>query len=195
MKTWLSTIISLTLIFLTASVVANETDEHLVDPGKVLGFVIGDWNDDGGMDRAILVAPDNEDDDVGLYIYLQDDDNSSQLELYKPNLVWSGAMWGNMPSLSVTSSGSLQVLSQNQAIGRSRWSQKLTVAYRNNHFVVAGYTYDAYDTLDLNAGLNCDVNLLTGKGVKNKISFRIAKQNIKLADWTEESVPEPCRSE
>ncbi len=175
--------------------IANEAEEHRINPANVLGVVIGDWNNDGGMDRAILVAPENEDHDVGLYIYLHDDANGSQLEIFKPNLVWSGAMWGSTPSLGVNSSGSLQVLSQNQAIGRHRWLQKLTIAYRNGHFLVAGYTYESYDTLDLNSGLSCDVNLLTGKGVKNKKAFKTNQINIKLADWSEHASPEECRED
>ena len=169
------------------------SDQHTIDPGKVLGFVIGDWNKDGGMDRAVLVSPDDMDDDVGLYIYFQDDELGSRLAIYKPNLVWSGSLWGSTPSLKVTSAGSLQVVSQNQAIGRNRWIQTLTIAYRNNEFLVAGYTYNAYDTLDPNAGISCDVNLLTGGGIKNKKRFKSQKRLIKLADWSEQMAPEQCQ--
>jgi len=195
MKTLLCSLTALFLLCFNLSVVADEAEQHRINPGKVLGVVVGDWNKDGGMDRAILVAPDNEDHDVGLYIYLQDDANNSQLEIFKPNLVWTGIMWGNTPSLGVTSTGSLQVLSQNQAIGRNRWSQKLTIAFRNNHFVVAGYTYESYDTLDVNSEMTCDVNLLTGKGFVNKKAFRTQQVNIKLADWSDQSVPKECRQE
>mgnify|MGYP000218135693 CR=1 FL=1 len=158
----------------------------------MLGYVSGDWNDDGGMDSAILVSPDNEDEDAGLYIYLEED-NNAQFEIFKPNLAWSGMLWGTKPSLGLTASGSLQVLSQNQAIGRNRWSQKLTIAYRNKHFIVAGYTYEAYDTLEPETGeISCDVNLLTGKGVRDGKSFKTKKMKIKLADWTHESAPKQC---
>jgi hypothetical protein len=30
----------------------------------------------------------------------------------------------------------------------NRWEQTLTIAYRNDQFVVAGYTTDYYDTID-----------------------------------------------
>lgn len=195
MKILLCNFTALLLLCTIVPSVADEAEEHRINPGNVLGVVVGDWNKDGGMDRAILVAPENEDHDVGLYLYLQDDANGSQLAIFKPNLVWSGALWGSTPSLGITPSGSLQVLSQNQAIGRHRWMQKLTIAFRNNHFVVAGYTYDSYDTLDLNSGLSCDVNLLTGKGIKNKKAFRTPKLTIKLADWSDQSSPKQCREE
>ena len=195
MKKLLPLLTSLPLMLLSISGIANDAEDHRIDPGNVLGVVIGDWNKDGGMDRAVLVAPEDIDHDVGLYIYLDDSDNSSSLKIFKPNLVWSGTMWGTTPSLTVTSAGSLQVISQNQAIGRNRWSQRLTIAYRNDNFVVAGYTYESYDTLDPDAELVCDVNLLTGKGIKNKKIFSNPRQTIKLANWTEESVPKQCQEQ
>ena len=188
------TLIASLLILPVASFASTPTDQY-IDPAKVVGFITGDWNKDGAKDQAILVGPNNGDDDVGLYIFLEDNRNTPQLAIFKPNFVWSGAMWGNTPSLALNKAGSLQVLSQNQAIGRNRWAQKLTIAYRNKHFVVAGYTFDAYDTLDLNYSLSCDVNLLTGQGVKNKKPFKTNAQSIKLADWSEKLIPAQCREE
>jgi len=193
-KIFLKTIV-LPLIFLPGLGVASEAENHRIDPGKIVSFIIGDWNNDGGLDRAILVAPENEDHDVGLYIFFQGDANDSALEIFKPNLVWSGSLGGTMPSLSITPSGSLQVSSQNQAIGRSRWAQKLTIAYRNKHFVVAGYTYDSYDTLDLSAGFSCDVNLLTGRGIKDKKAFKTSSRAVKLADWSYNAAPKQCQAQ
>lgn len=168
--------------------------EQKVDLSHVISAATGDWNNDGLMDRAFLVAPDNDDQDVGLYIYLGDQASTlPTLEIFKPNLVWSGAMWGTTPSLMLGKSGSLEVISSNEAIGRSRWSQTLTLAYRSGAFVVAGYTYNSYDTLDLSAGISCDVNLLTGHGIKNKKSFSIKRQMARLADWTENAVPAQCK--
>lgn len=184
-----------TLLALSTTSFASTPSNQLIDPAKVVGFIAGDWNDDGGKDHAILVGPNNEDDDVGLYVFLEDNRNSPELALFKSNLAWSGAMWGNTPSLAINKAGSLQVISQNQAIGRNRWSKTLTIAYRNNDFVVAGYTFEAYDTLDPDYSLSCDVNLLTGKGVKNKKPFKTTAKAIKLADWSDQSNPEQCQEE
>ena len=186
-------VLAATCSLLLLSTTANANEQHQINPGKVVGFVVGDWNKDGGMDRAILVSPDDIDDDVGLFIYFQDDEQGSRLATFKPNLVWSGSLWGSTPSLKVTSAGSLQVISQNQAIGRNRWIQTLTIAYRNDEFLVAGYTYNAYDTLDPNAGISCDVNLLTGSGIKDKKRFKTQKRQIKLADWSDQKAPEQCQ--
>ncbi|WP_022951955.1 hypothetical protein [Leucothrix mucor] len=169
--------------------------EQKIDLARVVSAATGDWNKDGMMDRAFLVAPaGNDDSDVALHIYLGEQGSPlPKLEIVKPNLVWSGAMWGTTPSLTIGKSGSLEVHSQNEAIGRNRWSQKLTLAYRKGAFVVAGYTYNSYDTLDLSAGLSCDVNLLTGGGIKDKKSFKIAGKMTKLADWSEAQVPAQCQ--
>jgi hypothetical protein len=96
-----------------------------------------------------------------------------------------------LPSLERTNKDSLLIKSENSAIGRDRWSQKLTVAYRNNEFILAGYTYESYDTLDPKAGKSCDVNLLTGKGEKNGKLISVAKKAPLVKDWQNEGgIPE-----
>lgn len=35
----------------------------------------------------------------------------------------------------------MQIVSQNDAVGRDRWEKILTIAYRDHDFVVAGFTY------------------------------------------------------
>jgi hypothetical protein len=59
----------------------------------------------------------------------------------------------------------------NESIGRDRWRQTLTVAWRDDTFVLAGFTYSWYDTLDPEKSGTCDVNLLTGKGERTKGTF------------------------
>ena len=73
-------------------------------------------------------------------------------------------MAGRATSIEALPNGSILITSHNDSIGRDRWEQKLTIAYRNFDFVVAGYTYSSYDTLDLDNTINCDFNVLTGKG-------------------------------
>lgn len=168
--------------------------DQKIDLARVVSAATGDWNSDGMMDRAFLVAGDNDEMDVALHIYLGELSSPlPKLEIIKPDLVWSGAMWGTTPSLTLGKSGSLEVHSQNEAIGRHRWNQTLTLAYRQGAFVVAGYTYNSYDTLDLNAGLSCDVNLLTGGGIKDKKSFKIPAKMTPLANWSADLVPAQCR--
>lgn len=183
-------LLSLALLLPVSGMAADQK----IDLARVVSAATGDWNSDGMMDRAFLVAGDNDEMDVALHIYLGELSSPlPKLEIIKPDLVWSGAMWGTTPSLTLGKSGSLEVHSQNEAIGRHRWNQTLTLAYRQGAFVVAGYTYNSYDTLDLNAGLSCDVNLLTGGGIKDKKSFKIPAKMTPLADWSADQIPAQCR--
>lgn len=68
-------------------------------------------------------------------------------------------------SLLVTPSGSIQVERAHLGIGRHKWILTITLAFRNDAIRVAGVTYQWYDTLKLEEGGTCDLNLLTGKGV------------------------------
>jgi len=85
------------------------------------------------------------------------------------------------------------VKSENSAIGRDRWEQALTIARRSGEFVVLGVTYSSRDTLDPKAGGNCDINLATGKGTRNGKAVAIPANPIKVADWTDDSLPKDCR--
>lgn len=185
---------ALSLPLLTTTSFAEVSESHRINPANVLSVVTNDWNNDGGMDRAVLVAPDNQDDDAGLYLYLSDSASPPpQLNIFKPNLAWSGVLWGTIPRLALGKSGSIEVHSMNESIGRNRWTQKLTIAYRKGAFVVAGYTYESYDTLDLNYSFSCDINLLTGKGLKNNKPVKTSQPIVKLADWSNASLPDVCR--
>jgi hypothetical protein len=159
---------------------------------KVLSSVKADWNRDGVTDRAILAASEADPTETDLLIYLSDPSQKSRLALSKKNVAWRGAMYGTQPSLSVNPQGSLVVNSANDAIGRDRWSKKITAMYENGEFVVAGYTYSYHDTLDLSVGGTCDVNLLTGKGVRNNQEFRTTLKPMNLKNWTEDSEPKEC---
>jgi hypothetical protein len=149
---------------------------------------------DGATDRAVLV--DNRDTGADLYIYLSVDaakaDAPLKPALVKKDAAWSGVMWGTRPTLDVSDKGSLFVKSGNEAIGRGRWSQTLTVIYRNNDFIVAGLTRSARDTLDLKAGGSCDLNFLTGKGKRNGKPAKTKFPATKLADWSDEKLPKEC---
>jgi hypothetical protein len=159
---------------------------------KVLSSATSDWNRDGIEDRAILAASDADPTETDLFIYLSDQSQKPKLALSKKNVAWRGAMYGTQPSLSVNPQGSLVIQSANDAIGRDRWSKKITALYENGEFIVAGFTYSYHDTLDLSAGGTCDVNLLTGKGVKNDKEFRTTLKPLNLQAWTEDSEPKEC---
>jgi len=69
--------------------------------------------------------------------------------------------------LSVNRSGSVLISSNNQNFpSRDMWNRTLTVSLRNNYFVLSGFTLDYTDTAK-GKTLNCDLNLLTGRGIRN----------------------------
>lgn len=162
---------------------------------KVLSAVTLDFSNSGRQDRAVLAQ--NDDSAADLYLYLLKDDpkGDSALALAetKKSVVFSGGAWGQIPSLETNGKGSLLIKSENDAIGRDRWSQTLTVVYRNKEFLIGGVSYTSRDTLDPNAGGSCDLNLLTGKGLRNGKPVQGKLTPIRLADWSEDKLPKECR--
>lgn len=148
-----------------------------------------------GLDVAILV--DNLDSGADLYLYAGLD--HSKLEagveptLVKKNAAWSGAMAGTRASLAASEKGSLLIKSANEGIGRGRWSQTLTVVYRNGAPIVAGLTREERDTLDLAAGGSCDLNFLTGEGTRSGKKITVRPLAVSLVDWSDDKLPKDCR--
>lgn len=161
---------------------------------RVLSAVTLSFGLNGETDRAVLV--DNDDATADLYIFLNLDPAKSKGDikpaLLKKNAASSGSLWGSRPSLDISGKGSLLIKSANEAIGRDRWSQTLTIVYRNKEFVVAGLTRETRDTLDLNAGGSCDLNFLSGKGKRNGKPVEVSSRPIRLADWSDEDMPKEC---
>jgi len=170
-----------------------------IDAARIVDATTGDWDGDGRVDLALLVAPADSagDDQTGVYIYLRDSDHELlRLSLSAPNKIWGSTnadgVFGQEPSLKAIGKSSIAIQSQNSAIGRDRWDQTLTVAYRNKQFVVAGYTYNHYDTLDPNAGGSCDYNALTGELQKNGKDVKAWPRVIPIAQWNDETGQAIC---
>lgn len=170
-----------------------------IDPARIVDAATGDWDSDGRTDLALLVAPQdsNGDDQIGIYIYLRDSDHELLgLSLSAPNKIWgsTGAdgVFGQEPSIKAAGKSSIAIHSQNSAVGRERWDQTLTLAYRNKEFVVAGYTYNHYDTLDPNAGGSCDYNALTGNLLKNGKTTKAEPRVIRIAQWDDDTGQAIC---
>lgn len=161
--------------------------------GQPISFVSTDWNGDGLEDMAFLITSAPREPKATLLIYLSEAPDRLRLAIRKENIVWHGSMYGNEAKLSLNDQGSLVISSQNEAIGRGRWNQKITAMYQDGAFIVAGYTYNYRDTLNLAAGGTCDVNFLTRRGIRNNNPFRIDRALINLVDWTESSIPTECK--
>ncbi|HXV30066.1 MAG TPA: hypothetical protein VD840_07025 [Sinorhizobium sp.] len=165
-----------------------------IDPARVVAAATGDWDGNGTSDLALLVQPgEGSDEDNAIYLYLNSEVGRLTLKSIIPNKVWGQfQLYGQAPSISVLPNGSMQILSHNDAIGRDRWEQKLTVAYRNADFVVAGYTYSSYDTLDPDNTMQCDLNVLTGKGTANGKPIATPGATILLKDWSDAFGQKAC---
>ncbi|WP_250955741.1 hypothetical protein [Rhizobium sp. CG5] len=165
--------------------------------GRILSGASGDWNKDGTSDLAILVAPDNDDDGIGIYLYLTESDRPLQkLVASAPDKIWGNTkldgLYGQDPEITALANGSIAVMSQNSGIGRNRWEQTLTLAYREGRFIVAGYTYSSYDTLDPDAGQSCDYNVVTGKFKTGETAGSTAAKTVSIEDWTDEIGQTAC---
>ena len=162
---------------------------------RVISTVTLSFGDDGSTDRAVLV--DNFDAGADLYIFrsIEDAKPDSPMNptLVKKAAAWNGAMWGSRPSLDTNAKNSLIVKSQNDAIGRDRWSETLTIVYRGHEYLVAGLTYESHDNLDPRAGGSCDFNFLSGKGVRNGKPVEIKSGIVRLIDWSDEKLPKECK--
>ncbi len=161
-----------------------------VSPARVIDVVTADWTGDGGPDRAVLIEG-AEDADLRIYVSTGAP-GAMALAVARERLVWSGAMWGTLPELGLNAAGSLTVTSGNTAIGRSRWQETLTIAYRGGRFVVAGFTFVSHDTLEPGLGRDCDVNFLTGRGLLDGAPFAVPRGGVPLAEWSAAQVPAEC---
>ncbi|WP_411035351.1 FG-GAP repeat protein [Shinella sp. BYT-45] len=157
---------------------------------RIIAMASGDWNKDGTPDLALVATPGADGaDDNGLYVYLaKPEANRLTLALALPNSVWGNlTMSGQEPELTALANGSFTLTTKNEAIGRERWRETLTIAYRNFDFIVAGYTYASYDTIAEDGGENstsdCDLNILTGKGKSNGQAVAGKPQFVLLRDW------------
>ena len=169
-----------------------------IDPDRIIFAATGDWDKDGSSDLAMLVAPvEGSDEDNAVYIYLNDGHTDRlKLKTVVLNKVWGDLiMAARAPSITALENGSILITTHNDSIGRNRWEQKLTIAYRNFDFVVAGYTYTSYDTLDPDNTTDCDFNVLTGKGKLNGKPVAVAGKLIFLKDWNDETGQKSCQEQ
>ena len=113
------------------------------------------------------------------------------------DIAWRGGI-GQEPTLALAPNGSLLVISMNESIGRNRWRQTLTIAYRKNAYRVAGFTYEWYDTLDPEDYGSCDLNLLSGSGnlqIADRPLKRVRtnQRAISVAQWKDDHpIPKVC---
>ncbi len=151
-----------------------------------------DIDHDGKMDRAILVeAPSTGNGD--LYIYLGT--GAEKIDpTRKPAIVKKNLTTARILQIEGDGKGSLIVMSGCGGCSND-YATTLTIVYRRGDFLIGGVTYD----WDTRSGMgHCDINFLTGKGVKSRgltkgKPFKVKITPVKLAEWSPERRPKSCR--
>lgn len=159
----------------------------------VLGVVNSDLDDSGRAEVFTLLDTGTGTADLQI-------DDTAMGTVFAADIAWVGES-GQIPSIALAGNGSVQVTSMNDAVGRDRWTLTLTIAYRNEAYRVAGYTYVWRDTLELANNGVCDVNLLTGQGEVSmdggpKQQFSQSLPAMPVTDWTEMTIslpPDACQ--
>ena len=165
---------------------------HAAVAQEVLGVVKSDLDDSGAPEVFTLLDTGTGTADLQI-------DDTAMGTVFAADIAWVGGA-GQVPSVALADNGSVQVMSMNDAVGRDRWSLTLTIAYRDNAYRVAGYTYIWRDTLDLANNGVCDVNLLTGRGEVSvdggtKQEFMQSLPAMPVTDWTDMTIslpPDAC---
>lgn len=147
-------ILTLPLLLLATPALAN-------GPPALFAALSGDWNGDGSTDAVVLVS--GIDGDADLVVYDNDGYSGLTPVLVLPGVVFAGPMAGQAPQLTAHSDTSFVLSSEQSAVGRTPWTQRITIIWRDGGFVVAGYDYGFYDRLDLSHFGECSVNLLTSQ--------------------------------
>jgi hypothetical protein len=150
-----------------------------------------DIDHDGRMDRAVLVRhPTGPSADLFIYLAVGDEtlDASRTPAISREDLAS-----GHVMALKANGKGSLVV---NYGCGgcRNDYETRLTIVHRGGEFLVAGFTYN-WETPDGTGG--CDINFLTGKGVRSRelgksIPIKVKSTLVKLADWSVEKQSKAC---
>lgn len=116
-----------------------------------------------GCETVVLLASETEPDSADLIIVSdrRAQDPQAILAVVR-NIAFSGAWFGQSPMLEISSDGMLLLHEEQIAIGRTPWSQTLTIAHDADGFVVSEQAYATYDRA-VGGDFSCDVNLLTGE--------------------------------
>lgn len=150
--------------------------------------IAADFDGDGAEDLAELV--------VNTHLMSADLVIATATQTYRfPQIAYSGAAAGQEASLALSSDGALEIHSGNLSIGRDRWDQTLTIAWQEDAFRVVGIMRSWWDTLTPDSDGNCEIDMLTGRGMANgpvgTYEIRLETPAPPLADW-EGVLPEGC---
>lgn len=148
-------------------------------------FADGDTNRD--PDHVVLDRGDGSC-RFDLYVYLRHPaPRPTAPDLFKEGVLTGGGACGNA-SLRIGPKGAIMIDLVNDW-RPPMWKETVTIVYRNKEFVIAGYTQRTSSiTGPENADkpekfTTCDVNFLTGKGVRNGKPIRNIGGPVKMSAW------------
>lgn len=152
---------------------------------SIVDAAMGDIDGDGRQDLAILTLPTGKSrNDVGIAVYLRDPTLPTlKRTILLPARFWGTSSAGQQPQIAILENRSITVHTENMAFGREHWERTYTLVWRNARMLVAGFTYTFNDTIDHDQAGSCDLNLLTGRGIRNGEQITTGRQRIDLADW------------
>lgn len=152
---------------------------------SIVDAAMGDIDGDGRQDLAILTLPTGKSrNDVGIAVYLRDPTLPTlKRTILLPARFWGTSSAGQQPQIAILENRSITVHTENMAFGRQHWERTYTLVWRNARMLVAGFTYTFNDTIDHDQAGSCDLNLLTGRGIRNGEQITTGRQRIDLADW------------
>ncbi|MER8633766.1 MAG: hypothetical protein E5Y02_17355 [Mesorhizobium sp.] len=149
-----------------------------IETQKIITAAAGDWNGDGATDLAMIVETEPGA-AMDMHFFLRDKEHN----FLKPAGIVQEQMYGEWngydrpgyeasyiePELTALPNGSIKLYIPGIPSNGARTDQTLTLAWRNDAFVVAGFAYDYHDYMKDNVANDCDYNLLTGKGKSSKM--------------------------
>ena len=149
-----------------------------IESRKIITAVTGDWNGDGAADLAMIVETEPGV-AMDMHFFLRDKEHNFlkaagivHEQIYAE---WNGYDRSGYeasyiePELTALPNGSIKLYLPGIPIGGARTDMTLTIAWRNDAFVVAGFAYDYHDYMKDNVASDCDYNVLTGKGKSSKM--------------------------
>lgn len=172
-----------------------------IETRKIITAATGDWNGDGAADLAMIVETEPGE-PMDMHFFLRDREHN----FLRPAGIVRGQILGEWngydrpgyeasdtePELTALPNGSIKLSLPAMPVGSKRTDQTLTLAYRNDAFIVAGFAYDYRDYLEENVANGCDYNVLTGKGKSSKMqpdgttvqkTVSVEGKVIPLAQW------------
>jgi hypothetical protein len=148
-----------------------------IESQKIITAATGDWNGDGATDLAMIVETEPGD-AMDMHFFLRD----KQHNFLKPAGIVHDKIYGEWndydqpgyegtnirPELTALPNGSIKLYLPGMIGPGERTDMTLTIAWRNDAFVVTDVAYDYYQFQTDTIESSCDYDVLTGKGTSSK---------------------------